>query len=84
MIRLSLIVIFIVRIIGGVDMSIYLMEPNTGAVDSLSGWREDYGMRVKDMSEDITDSEGVLIPFESWISGLIEVEKDQAGNWVKV
>ena len=59
---------------------VYLMNPETGSVDTVDGW--------------ISDMEASAPHYELWggsreaaidqINGLCEVEKDAEGNWVEV
>lgn len=56
----------------------YLMEPNTGAVDTLEGWKADFDA----CPENEREMAGWPEKFED--ANLIEVIRNAEGDWVEV
>lgn len=52
-----------------------LMNKHTGSVDTLEAWKADYETAVKSGDTDLTWAE--------WSKDLVEVKKDEAGDWVE-
>lgn len=62
--------------------TVYLMNINTGSVDTLEGWQKDYEHAKRQPYA--LEENPALKSWEEWSRELVEVVQDEDGNWVEV